>query len=267
MASKSQVWEAFAAATGGSAATFAKIDRSLITHGHSSPGSPGGGRNTKPVKAIYLSNVFIAAGSPLPGFAGADVSDAHACEYRVSAYSITDPEMTASDVTPNPFQFPDLIGITCAGYFGKVIEQIAAEGPRAAHLIGDRRIDFDHSSLRIDFAPFRAQMDWQLAGGIGLTHYFITQHELEATYHLPPEEAARQISRVRRSVRLSASLLLTAAELLTDDGSRQGGKLPFSGPEEASASATSENEKTPVLPGTGASTQYKAQPHANAATL
>ena len=262
MASKSQAWEAFATATGGSAATYAKADRSLIAYNRSSPGSSGGGRAVKPVKAPYLASLIIASGSPFPSSAGADVSDAYACDYRVSAYSITDPEMTSADVTPNPFQFEDLVGVVCAEYLAKVIEQVAVCD---THEIDGRRIVFEHSSLRIDFAPFKAQMDWQLAGGVGLSHYFISQRELEALYHLPPEEAARQMSRVRRSVRLSALLLLTAAELLTDTRSKQGSKLPFSGPEGASASASSENEKTPTLPGAGASTRHESRPRANAA--
>ncbi len=268
MASKSQVWEAFAAATGGSAATFAKIDRSLLDAGHSFAGGVGGGRNTKHANAAYLANLVIATGSPFPSLSGADVSAARACIYFGSVYSMTYHRagQLPDGVPKGPFEASQLQGTSFAEWTVRQIEWFADSGTDEPHSINYRRIDFENSWIRIDFAPFAAQASWQLAGDVGLTHYFLSPDEVNARRHLAPEEAARQMSRVRRSTLLSASLLLTAAELLTDARSKQGGKLPFSGPEKASASASSENEKTPGLPGSGASTQYKAQPHVNAAT-
>lgn len=267
MASKSQTWEAFAAATGGSPATYAKIDRSLLSSGHSFAGGAGGGRNTKHADTPYLASLIIASASLFPSLSGADVSAAHACIYFRSAYGMTDPSagQLPAGIPEGPFEAQQLQGCSFAKWTEQQIEWLAENGAAEPHSINGRRIDFENSWIRVDFTPFAAQMSWQLAGDIGLTHFFVSKDELSERRHLAPEEAARQMSRVRRSALVSASLLLTAADLLTDARSKQGGNLPFSGPEGASASAASENEKAPVLPGTGASTRYKARPHASVA--
>lgn len=268
MASKSQAWKRFARDTQGSPATYAKGDISLSKVGQSVPGSWGAGKNTHHVPAPYLSNLFIITGSPYPSSAGTDITAAHACTYFGSVYSMAPPDggELPPDVEKAPFMADQWLGATVPRYLAKWIEWFAANGPRNEHSINDRRINFDESWFRIDFAPFAAQMSWQLTDRVVLTDYFLSQHEVDARRHLSPEEAARQMSRVRRSALVSASLLLTAAELLADGSSGTDGssgsdrELPFPEPEEASASASSENEKTPVLPGTGASTRHKIRP-------
>jgi hypothetical protein len=267
VASKSQIWEAFGSATGGSAATYAKSDRSMIRHSRSFPGGQGGGANTKHGDAHYLAGITVATASPFPSLAGADVDAAHLCTYFGSAYSITDHHAgrLPDDVPQKPFEVEQLQRQSFADCLAGHIEWLADNGPAEPHSINGRRIDFDNSWIRIDFAPFAAQMSWQLPDGLGLTHYFLTQAEVDVRRHLAPKEAARQLSRVRRSALVSASLLLTAAELLTDARSKLGGNLPFSRPGKASPNAASENEKVPGQPRPRASTPHKALPYANTA--
>jgi len=269
MASKSQAWKRFARDTQGSPATYAKGDISLSKVGQSVPGSWGAGKNTHHVPAPYLSNLFIITGSPYPSSAGADITAAHACTYFGSAYSMAPPDggKLPAGLEQEPFRAEQWISNTVPQYIAKWIEWLANNGPQDEHSINKRLIDFDTSWLRIDFTPFAAQMSWRFKDNVVLTDYFHTRAEVDARRHLAPEEAARQLSRVRRSALVSASLLLTAAELLTDARSKLGGNLPFPGPEKASPNAPSENEKAPVQRRTRASTHYRTRPHANAATF
>ncbi len=266
MASKSQTWRRLAHAAHGSSKTYAKADISLSKVGQSAAPSWGAGGNTNHVPSTYLGNLVVISGS-LPSSAGEDIIAAHGCTYFGSAYSMAPgagrrlpPELEQEPT----FVAEQWVGTTVPGYATKWVEWLAANSPRDTHKINGRVIDFDESWLRIDFAPFAATMSWRFTDNVVLTDYFISQDELDARRHLAPEEAARQMSRVRRSALVSASLLLTAAELLADGGSGNGRKLPFPEPEEASASASSENEKAPALPRTGASTRHKALPHATA---
>jgi hypothetical protein len=110
VASKSQIWDAFAAATGGSPATYAKSDRSMLRHDRSFAGGPGGGGNTKHGDATYLAGLMVATASPFPSLAGADVGAAHLCTYSGSAYSVTDHHAgrLPDDVPQGPFEVEQL---------------------------------------------------------------------------------------------------------------------------------------------------------------
>ncbi len=259
MASKSQSHEAFAARTGGSPATFGKIDRVLAADGYGQPGGRGGGKNTVHVEAPYLRNVLLGSAAYQPSDAAAVVRNALGCDYLGSALSLE--SITSGHATrtePEQVNVPELgQGSTLASYIADRIEAFAAEPPDAPQTMQGHPLNIEKSLIRVDFDPFAAQVEWRAEGGLLLIHYFVLPSEVDARRHLAPEDAAKDLARIRRSSILPASLLFTAAQLLADGWVKRGRRLPFSGQGGATSSATPTDEKTPGLPGSGASTLTK----------
>jgi hypothetical protein len=267
VASKSQTHETFARVTGGSAATYAKMDRVIAAEGFGLPGGRGGGKNTVHVNTAYLRNMLIGSASYLPSDAAAVVQQAMACDYLGSNLSIEDREKTDADngLPLGRVEVPELNKNSTFGkYIFERIEAAAKEGPEAQQTMLGRPLRIEHSRIRVDFEPFTARVEWRAEGGLLLVHHFVPRAELERRWHMAPEEAALEMSRIRRSSILPASLIFTAADLLRDSQEKRGGKLPFSGQGGATSSASPKNEKTPGLPEPGVSheTHQPRQPGA-----
>jgi hypothetical protein len=255
MASKSQTHETFARETGGSPATYAKMDRVLAASGYGQPGGKGGGKNTVHVVTPYLGYMVIGSGG-LPGEATSVVKQAMACDYLGSDLSIEGREKTDDDakLPLGRVEVPELNQSSTFGqYIMERIEAAAAEDLDASRTMFGDPLDIQHSRIRMDFDPFAARVEWRTVGGLLLVHHFVPRAEIDQRRHLSPEDAARELKRIRRSSLLPASLIFTAAELLADGQKRSGGKLPFSGQGGASSSASAKNEKTPSLPEPGVS--------------
>jgi hypothetical protein len=261
VASKSQTHETFARVTGGSPATYAKMDRAIAAEGFGLPGGKGGGKNTVHVNTAYLRNMLIGSASYLPSDAASVVTQAMACDYLGSDLSIDVsiegglPEREDNEGLPlGRVEVPELNQNSTFGkYILQRIEAAAKEAPNTPQTMLGRPIYIEQSCIRVDFEPFTARVEWRAQGGLLLVHHFVPRSELEKRWHMAPEEAAREMNRIRRSSILPASLIFTAADLLRDSQEKRGVKLPFSGQGGASSSASAENEKTPGLPEPGVS--------------
>jgi len=265
MALKSQVWKVLAAKFGGSAATLSKADLFLTAAGYSIPGSRGGGRDAIHATDSYLSAMVLSTAG-IPSEAGDIVRAARECRYRGSTLSVEG--MHRGPINPDlPLGHIDVPGLsyedptaTLDNYVARVIRSVAVGGTDAIDTVPGYVWDFEHSRIRVDFEPFAAQVEWRTQNGVVLTDYFLTPSEVDAVRHLSPREAAQKLARPRRSSVLPIELLFTAAELLADGWAKTGNQPTLlgkedapSGQEEASASASPTNEKTPDLPGSGAS--------------
>jgi hypothetical protein len=163
VATKSQTHETFARVTGGSAATYAKMDRILAAAGYGLPGGRGGGKNTVHVNAAYLRNMLLGSASYLPSDVVSVIDHAITCDYLGSNLSIEGRAVTEedSDLPLGDVDVPELGKGSTAGHY--IFDQIVLRADEPADepqtMLG-RPVDIEGSLIRVDFDPFAVRVEW-----------------------------------------------------------------------------------------------------------
>ena len=255
MANKVQVSEAFAAATDRPAATFEKIGASLRSTPFGLSGGQGGGNNTVHTPSPYLAGLTFGTAAAQPKDGHEVATAAATCGYRGSAFYFEDKQLGGVlRSEPQEVGVPELSsGSTAMSYVQERIEFYAGEPEGTSQTLMKRPLLIDESLLRVDFDPFAVRVEWRAEGGLLLVHYFLPQQEIDQRRHMDPKAAAREMSRIRRSAILPASLIFVSANLLADGWAKGGKHLPFSGQGTALSKKRAENEKASGFQGPEAS--------------
>jgi hypothetical protein len=262
MAIKAQAWERLALAIGGTAATFAKIDRSLLPLGFSFKGGPGGGKNAVHVTLPYVTALAVAPCAPLPSEAGAFVAKA-ASAFRVS----TSREIFDRDENARPGFLRatrTIIGMTHEGsepqsLLAFIENEIAYWASQSAEARRDAlSLPEVLGEIRIDAEPLKAVVFIPTVGGSSQTLIRFAARSDEPAQGLlsgVASDAPRPVAPIRRGAVMSLALLVVAGEILADSWAKTSDRLPLSGQGKASSTVSSEtetsvagNEKAPGLP-------------------
>ena len=266
---KAQTNTVMAKETGSAPSTYAKI-ASGFSPDLAVPGGQGGGDNTRHVGSPYLTGLTFGRGAAVPKDGHLVVEAAARCEYRGSVLFLEamGPGGVPIRSEPQHVEVAELqAGDTLFSYGQGRIEFYAGVLDEPHTLMG-KPLDISRSLIRLDFEPFAAQVEWRseptAEGNLLLVHYFLPEEELAKRRHMDPKAAAKEMARIRRSSILPASMIFVAARILADGWEKTGRKLPGSGQEGASSTASSdnerpENEKTPGLPQPGASHKHQSR--------